>query len=336
METGSSRSTGGAAHDTLAAWAALAAVPVLVVLLLAMASSAAVAQGGARTPAFAADGRLAVAVAGDLWVFAPDGAGGWADATQVTRGPAWDRDPAWLPDGSGLVFASDRSGSVDLWRVGLAQDGRTTEPVRITTSSEHDVEPSVSVTGAIVFSRGRSGDIDLWILADGAERRITDSAGAEREPAWSPDGESIAFIAVRDGRRELRLWTAGATATLVPDRSPRAPAWSPDGTRIAFDAAAPNAGLWVVRSDGTYPQPVSTTRGSSAWSPDGTTLVIAQTEPGDGGYNGDPDRLGERSAGDAFRAAGQLHRVPAPAALPEATIVDVTSYTSADRRHGTR
>jgi uncharacterized alpha-E superfamily protein len=40
---------------------------------------------------------------------------------------------------------------------------------------------------------------------------------------------------------------------------------------------------------------------------------IAPVDAGDGGYNGDPDRLGERSAGDAFAAAGRLQRIPAPA-----------------------
>lgn len=335
-----------------AAVLAVVLLPGLLLCLLAAGPAAAQSGNGVRTPAFAPDGRLAVSIAGDLWVLEPDGAGGWTGAIQVTHGPAWDRDPAWLPDGSGLVFASDRAGSVDLWRADLAhvsQAAGSVEPVpaatgtseavpaatanvelvRITTTPDHDVEPSVSLTGAIVFVRGHGGDTDLWVRsADGAERRLTDEPGAEREPAWSPDGESIAYVAVREGRRELRILRDGETISLLPDRFARAPVWSPDGARIAFDAAGPNAGLWVVHADGTYPQAVTEARGVAAWSPDGASLVIAEADAGDGGYNGDPDRLGERRAGDVFRVAGGLQRVTAPAPLAAAQPVRLAAVDS--------
>ena len=64
--------------------------------------------GSARTPAYAPDGRLALAVDGDLWVSAapvtsaPNAAIRWV---RVTSGAAWDREPAWTADGSALVFA---------------------------------------------------------------------------------------------------------------------------------------------------------------------------------------------------------------------------------------
>src|SRR5215212_7792988 len=75
---------------------------------------------GVRAPAFASDGRLAVSVAGDLWVLQPDGSGGFAAARQVTEGAAWDRDPAWTPDGRAVVFSSDRAGTADLWRIEIS------------------------------------------------------------------------------------------------------------------------------------------------------------------------------------------------------------------------
>src|ERR1043166_5793642 len=79
----------------------------------------------ARNPAYARDGRLAVSVQGDLWVVSPSGA--WS---RVTSGPAWDREPAWSPDGSSIVFSSDRAGNFDLWRVIVGPS--VTEPERIT------------------------------------------------------------------------------------------------------------------------------------------------------------------------------------------------------------
>src|ERR687883_269241 len=82
--------------------------------------------GSARTPAYAPDGRVAIAVDGALWVSAPPATAGLTTPIRwirVTAGPAWDREPAWTADGAALVFASDRGGGSHLWRVRVAADG---------------------------------------------------------------------------------------------------------------------------------------------------------------------------------------------------------------------
>ena len=75
---------------------------------------------GARNPAYARDGRMAVSVQGDLWIISPRG-----EWTRATSGPAWDREPAWTPDGNAIVFSSDRGGHFELWRVRVGRDKRT-------------------------------------------------------------------------------------------------------------------------------------------------------------------------------------------------------------------
>jgi len=264
---------------------------------------------GARTPAVAADGRVVVAVAGDLWLLPSSTS---AAAVQLTNGPEWDRDPAWAPDGS-IVFASDREGAtVHLWRIEAVPSAQAQ---RLTRGVEHDVEPSVAGDGTIVFARGLGGDADLWLLLpDGGAARLTTEPGAEREPSWSPDGLRIAYVAVRDGRRELRVRPRGegAEQTLLPDRSVRSPTWSPDGRRLAFGTEGREPGVWVAGADGRYAQPLSQEAGVPAWLPDGSALLVAAMDPGDGGYNGDPDRLGERRAGDMFRLTGALQRIDVP------------------------
>lgn len=300
---------------------------LLAVSCVLVLGAAQAADDGIRSPAFAPDGRVAVAIAGSLWVLHPDEAGGWGRAVQVTRGPAWDRDPAWTPDGRALVFSSDRAGTIDLWRVDLPPGdvGVPGEPVvtRLTRSAEHDLEPTIGPDGAIVFARGLGGDADLWVLdAGGAERRLTSEAGAEREPAISPDGRWLAYTAPRGPRRELRVrdMINGTETVVVGDRGARSPSWSPDGQRLAFAASSGEPGVWVVGADGRYAQPVATEPAVPAWSSDGQWILLAAADPGDGGYNGDPDRLGERAAGDILRRPGGLQRVAAPAAPASATI----------------
>src|SRR5688572_26514508 len=299
-------------------------VPALTLSCILAASSGYAQQPveGIRAPAFAADGRLAVSINGDIWVLAPGGAGQWRDARRVTNGPAWDRDPAWSADGGRIVFASDRAGSVDLWQIQIAND----EVRRLTTAAEQDIEPSVLPDGAIVFARGLGGDFDLWLRgADGAERRLTTEPGTERAPAVSPDGRRVAYVAERAGRRELRVRAVTGTAdtVVVADRLAHAPAWSPDGRRIAFGAEGREAGIWVIGADGRYLQPASGSGAVPAWSPDGAWILAADADNGDAGYNGDPDRLGERFAGDLFGQRGGLRRfgAPTPVAAGEAVAV---------------
>jgi dipeptidyl aminopeptidase/acylaminoacyl peptidase len=84
---------------------------------------------------------------------------------------------------------------------------------------------------------------DLWLVpADGSAppRRLTFSAGAETDPAWSPDSRRLAFAAKRDGQEETQIYmldiAGGGEAERVTDVSTGAsrPLWRPDGQAILF------------------------------------------------------------------------------------------------------
>jgi len=85
------------------------------------------------------------------------------------------------------------------------------------------------------------GEADLYLVATsgGASRRLTSMAGKESEPAWSPDGRWIAFVAKRSEDKESQLYviaTDGGEATRVGDMPTgvSSPKWFPDSKRIAF------------------------------------------------------------------------------------------------------
>src|SRR5436309_2530481 len=146
--------------------------PSLFLIYIVAAQTAASIAGPARTPTFSSDGRMAIAVDGDLWVSSGAAAAGpW---TRVTSGSAWDREPAWGSDGQTLVFSSDCSGTFNLWRVRVGRDAKAGAPERITTSPEPDGEPTVARDGRIIFVRGRDATARLWMRAiDGTEKRLT-------------------------------------------------------------------------------------------------------------------------------------------------------------------
>ena len=274
------------------------------------------ASTGAQDPAWSADGRLAVGIRGDLWVRAADA--GRARWTQLTRGPAWDRQPAWLADGSAIVFTSTASGTAQLWRVSVGRDGVVGAAERVTASRESESDAAVRADGSIAFVRGRGSLARVWIRGvDGAERRLTKrEAGGERWPAWSPDGSRIVYSAVSEARTRLRLHIMAGDSgrVLVEDRDAERAVWSPSGDRIVFATRSPRAGVWITTPDVRYVNLVSDRRAAPAWSADGRTIALVELSFADVGYNGDPDRLGDREQRNPLSAIGRLWFVDAPAA----------------------
>ena len=104
------------------------------------------------------------------------------------------------------------------------------------------------------------------------------SAGADWQPAFSPDGARIAFVSDRDGGNELFLMGADGSDPVRLSRDSTAlsnasPAWSPDGARIAYVSfIADNWEVAQINADGTghtnltrSPEPNSL----PVWSPGG-------------------------------------------------------------------
>jgi Tol biopolymer transport system component len=128
----------------------------------------------------------------------------------VVGGPANDQVPSWSPDGTRLVFYSDRDGDDEIWVA--HSDGA--DPRRVTEGTGRASAPAWSPDGnrfAYVRSLDEPGDADarsdVWIAnADGSDpRQVTDGITVEGIPAWSPDGLRLLFQALPDGARELHV-----------------------------------------------------------------------------------------------------------------------------------
>jgi WD40 repeat protein len=150
-----------------------------------------------------------------------------------------------------------------------------------------------------------------------------------RSPAWSPDGDRIAFVISGDvftmrgdGTHLLRL-TRHFFFSDAAD-----PAWSPDGTRIVF-AGGPY-GLFRVNADGSGGVTPLTSGSQPAWSPDGKKILFLR----DGGAQSDlylmnPDGTAQVRLTDT--AAAGLSWLSGPAWSPDGRQIVFRANTAADR-----
>jgi TolB protein len=133
---------------------------------------------------------------GQLGVFiaAADG----SEERPLLRTADLDYNPTWSPDGTSIVFTSDRAGSGDLFRV--RPDGSGLE--RLTEHAAYDDQAAFSPDGrhlVFVSTRG-DGTADLWTLdlVTRRARALTSGPGGDFRPSWSPDGRWIAFSSDRN------------------------------------------------------------------------------------------------------------------------------------------
>jgi WD40 repeat protein len=188
-----------------------------------------------------------------------------------------------------VVFDMTVSGNRDLYRVSL--DGG--EFTRLTENLSDERDPSAG-GGSVVYVTFRHGSGELYSipLAGGAETRITTTTTrSESAPAFSPDGQRLAYATDPSG--VAKLWTAtannGGAAQAAPnfgfDGSPEtSPAWAPSGNRLAFVGTATGTADIYQLSLGGEPQMLvggTAAEVDPAWSPDGQWVAFASTREGD-------------------------------------------------------
>jgi Tol biopolymer transport system component len=111
------------------------------------------------------------------------------------------------------------------------------------------------------------------------------------QPAWSPDGQRLAFASARDGNWEIYLFNVETNGVRRLTNSPTAvdeqPAWSPDGTQIAWTRTEGIAiDIWLASVNGKNARPLSTATGEDrdpAWTPGGA--VAFSSDRGGSGFD---------------------------------------------------
>lgn len=173
---------------------------------------------------------------------------------------------------------------------------------QLTTGSGLTLFPSISRDGnRVAYSSDRNGSFEIYvsqITAGAREIELTSDGQQNFQPAWSPDGQHIAF----HSRNRGGIWVIpaiGGKARQLSEFGSK-PSWSPDGALIAFQSnglsdlalgarnALPPSTLWTIPAQGGEPQQITQPgipeggHGSPSWSPDGRRIVF-EVDQFDGG-----------------------------------------------------
>ena len=150
--------------------------------------------------------------------------------------------------------------------------------------------PSLSPNGVRAAFEVR-GEIITVPEEKGDARNLTNTPGAmERYPAWSPDGQKIAYFSDESGEYELHVRDqkgSGEVVRIALEKSPTfyfSPRWSPDNKKIAYEDCHLN--LWYVDLEKKTPVRVDKDRSLAGqgnlgpeWSPDSMWLAFIKRLP---------------------------------------------------------
>ncbi|MHA2790178.1 amidohydrolase family protein [Corynebacterium sp. S7] len=195
------------------------------------------------TPQISPDGKSVIFIAlGDVWHM-----NFGEKPVRITDDDFHDVDPVFSPDGKTIAWATDRSGTQDIYTRNLESG----EEKIVTTLPGAEVAPAFSPDGKQLAFQDQDGATYLLNLENNTIRELIPKIFGPGRPSWSADGKTITLAAVKVYSERFREGTSqiltvnvdsgeqtfqapGAEDSSLSTRGDDGPAWSPDGTSLAF------------------------------------------------------------------------------------------------------
>lgn len=155
----------------------------------------------------------------DIYVMNSDGTG----VRQLTDATGYDGGPFISPDGKWVVFRSDRKEKDMLQLFVIGIDGKNETQLTDTNGVNwgpywHPTQPIIIWSGADHSDPNARPNYDLWAaryeissegkFSLGATQRVTDFAGADVLPVFSPDGKKLLWTSTRSDDHSSQLFIA--------------------------------------------------------------------------------------------------------------------------------
>jgi serine/threonine protein kinase/Tol biopolymer transport system component len=224
-----------------------------------------VAEGDAVQPSWSPNG-LRIAYWGlpadgsrrVLWTIPVEG----GSPVPVTDDDFLNWNPVWSPDGRYLYFASDRGGSMNLWRIRIDEASGEVkggaEP--ITTPAEWSGPFSIGPDGRVVYvAREVKANLErvpfdpASLAVTGAREPLTQGSRALTYGKVSPDDRWIAVRTLAPQEDLFVLQSDGTGMRQITQDAfhDRGPVWLPDGRILFFSDRGGRYAIWSIRPDGS-------------------------------------------------------------------------------------
>ncbi len=213
---------------------------------------------------------------------------------ETTSSPTPGTPVPGIGGSSQIAFVSERTGNFQIWI--MNSDGSNQKQISGMTSGA--CQPVWSPDGAkIAFISPCNGKKEIY---PGAQIYIMDSDGkntnplpiplnraGDFSPAWSPDGNTLAFVSLRsDGKPHIFLYSfSDSSFQQITDAAygDVSPAWAPSSLQLAFVRQFPNPQIWITDLTGKQQIQYSPSgpfyNAFPEWGIDGSTIFYSQTTP---------------------------------------------------------
>ena len=223
----------------------------------------------------------------NIYTINPDGGG----LTRLTDDLQADIEPRWSADGTRIAFMrfDPYSSRYSLWLMKADGTGQ-----QMLTAATFFGSASWSPAGTeLAYADGRGTGVTIFDANTGRWLAgFSARDGIPSDPAWSPDGGTIAFANTTGyfgsdvfAASPVPIGSNFRTLTVTETVHETDPAWSPDGRQIAYadETWIPDesSGLRTMKTDGTGVAllPETHTDRNPEWSPDGKRLVVSSWNP---------------------------------------------------------
>ena len=257
--------------------------------------------GGHAAPSFSPDGRRIVfsaspqREASEIWSVGVDG----EDLILMSREPAIANDPAYSADGSAIYFSAQTREVYALWQVPVARrsGGPAGPPEQVANLGLASIRQSAaSADGRKMAYAAIKTISNLWSLpiddasgsASGQPQPLTIGSARNNRPAFSPDGQRIAFDRWQHGFN-INLWVMESNGesmrqVTLDSWTTTQPSWLPSGQDLAYQSRQDGQrSFWSIDLDDSVKTPLTLLQADVDWarlSPDGTHLAYHSKSQG--------------------------------------------------------